>query len=275
VRGLHWREWLIEAAGLGIFMVSAGLFGTLLFSPRSPLAQAIEAPLSRRALMGLAMAATAAVLVYSPWGRRSGAHFNPATTWTFFRLGKVEPVDAIAYPVAQLVGGLAGVLLVAGLVGAPFTDPPVGFVATRPGRFGEGVAFAAEVAIAALLMLVVLFVSNRPRIARYTGLAAATLVFLYITFEDPLSGMSLNPARSLASIVPSGDVTGLWIYLTAPFVGMLAAAEIYRRLPGHRPVFCAKLHHDDASACPFRCGYCRHAGGEETGSPAAASNPAP
>lgn len=256
---LHWREWLIEAAGLGLFMVSAGLFGTLLFSPDSPVSRSLGEPVARRALMGIAMAATAAALIYSPWGRRSGAHFNPATTWTFFRLGKVEPADAIAYPVAQLIGGLVGVELVARFVGKPFTSPPVAWVATRPGRFGEGVAFAAETAIAALLMLVVLFVSNRPRIARFTGLSAATLVFLYITFEDPLSGMSLNPARSLASIVPSGDLAGLWVYLTAPLLGMLGAAELYRRLPGHLPVLCAKLMHDADAPCPFRCGYCRHA----------------
>lgn len=256
---LHWREWLIEAGGLGLFMVSAGLFGTLLFSSASPLAPVLPTPLARRALMGLAMGATAAALIYSPWGRRSGAHFNPATTWTFFRLGKVERADAIAYPAAQIAGGLAGVLFVAALLGEAFTARPVAWVATRPGRFGAGVAFAAEVAIAALMMLVVLFISNRPRIARFTGLAAATLVFLYITFEDPLSGMSLNPARSLASILPSGDLTGLWIYLSAPLVGMLGAAELYRRLPGHWPVLCAKLHHDETTPCPFRCGWCtRH-----------------
>ncbi|MEO8275322.1 MAG: aquaporin [Thermoanaerobaculia bacterium] len=258
MKNLHWREWLIEAGGLGLFMVSAGLFATLLFSPGSPVSHRIGSPLALRALMGLAMGATAAALIYSPWGRRSGAHFNPATTWTFYRLGKVAPVDAIAYPIAQFAGGLAGVVAVSLLVGRPFEERPVDWVATRPGQYGPGVAFAAEVAIAFILMTVVLEVSNRPRFARFTGMCAAALVFLDITFEAPLSGMSLNPARSLASIVPSMDFTGVWIYLTAPLLGMLGAAELYRRWPGIRPVLCAKLHHDDSSPCPFRCGFCRH-----------------
>lgn len=254
----HWREALMEAAGLGLFMVVAGLCGTLLEAPASPLRGALGDPLLRRALMGLAMGATAVALIYSPWGRRSGAHLNPAVTWTFWRLGKVERADALLYPLAQLAGGLVGVLLVAAGAGEPFRRPPVDWVATRPGPWGEGAAFAAEVAISALLMGVVLWISNRERWRRYTGLAAGALIALYITFEAPVSGMSLNPARTLASAIPAGDFSALWVYLSAPLVGMLLAAELYLRLPVCAPVRCAKLHHDETSSCPFRCGYCRH-----------------
>src|SRR5690242_13308176 len=87
---VHWREALMEALGLCLFMVSAGVFGTLLEYPGSPIHRAISDPFARRALMGLAMGLTAIGLVYSPWGRRSGAHLNPAFTWTFFRLGRVR-----------------------------------------------------------------------------------------------------------------------------------------------------------------------------------------
>jgi aquaporin Z len=252
----HWREALIEAAGLGLFMISAGLFGTLLEAPGAPLRAAIDDPFLRRALMGVAMGATAIALIYSPWGRRSGAHFNPATTLTFFRLGKVERADALLYPAAQLAGGVLGVLLVAGALGPAFTAKPVDWVATRPGATSLAAAFGAEAAMTALLMTVVLHVSNRERIRRYTGLCAGALVALFITFEAPLSGMSLNPARTLASAIPSGDLSALWIYLLAPPLGMLAAAELYLRFAG--PVRCAKLDHDDSTPCPFRCGWCRH-----------------
>jgi aquaporin Z len=248
----------MEAAGLGLFMVAAGLFATLLEAPASPLRAELGDPLLRRALMGLAMGATAVGLIYSPWGRRSGAHLNPAVTWTFWRLGKVEGADALLYPLAQLAGGLVGVLLVAALAGAPFTTPPVDWAATRPGPRGEGAAFVAEVAISALMMGAVLVISNRERWRRFTGFAAGALVALYITFEAPLSGMSLNPARTLASAIPAGDFSALWVYLAAPLLGMLLAAELYLRLPASRAVRCAKLHHDDSSPCPFRCGYCRH-----------------
>jgi aquaporin Z len=111
LRGLrgHWPEYLIEAAGLGVFMLVACVFGTLLGHPASPVVRAVPDALARRALMGVAMGLTAIGLIYSPWGRRSGAHFNPATTLTFWRLGKVASADAALYALAQAVGGIAGV----------------------------------------------------------------------------------------------------------------------------------------------------------------------
>src|SRR5262245_16438024 len=90
----HWPEYLMEAAGLGIFMISAGLFTTLIEYPGSPLNHMIASRFVRRGLIGLAMGVTAIVLIYSPWGQQSGAHYNPAVTLTFFRLGKVRPWDA-------------------------------------------------------------------------------------------------------------------------------------------------------------------------------------
>jgi aquaporin Z len=125
-------------------------------------------------------------------------------------------------------------------------------VVTVPGEAGVAVAFLAEVAITFVLMLTVLFVSNAPRLARYTGLFVGGLVFLYITFEAPLSGMSMNPARSFASAFLSGNWTGWWVYFTAPPLGMCLASELYVRLRGPAGVRCAKLHHDN----PYRCIFC-------------------
>ena len=80
----------MEAALLGGFMVSACLFSVVLFHPGWPAARLLPDPLARRALMGLAMGATAIALNYSAWGKQSGAHYNPAVTLTFTRLGKVD-----------------------------------------------------------------------------------------------------------------------------------------------------------------------------------------
>ena len=251
----HWPEVLIEAGGLGLFMISAGVFATLLYSPLSPLVGHLPGGLLRDALMGLAMGTTAIGLIYSPWGQRSGAHFNPSVTLTFLRLGKIDPADALLYVGAQAVGGTVGVLLVRRLFGAAFTQAPVRYVATVPGASGAGVAFVAEVLISALLMTAVLWISNG-RFARITGLVAGSLVALYITFEAPLSGMSMNPARTLASAVPSGIWDGFWIYLLAPPLGMLLAAEGYRAVRGLSRVYCAKLNHSDDHRCIFRCRYC-------------------
>jgi aquaporin Z len=249
----HWPEYLAEALGLGLFMVSASLFGTLLFHPASPAGHLVSDGLTRRLLMGVAMGATALVLIYWPPGRRSGAHLNPATTLTFWRLGKVAGPDAAWYALSQTLGGLAGILVAATLLGRALADPAVDYVATVPGSSGAAVAFLAEVLITGLLMSVVLTVSNTPRLAAYTGIVAGALVAVYITVESPVSGMSMNPARSLASAVPSGHWDALWIYFVAPPLGMLLAAELYVRRLGLSRVFCAKLNHRAGSRCIFRC----------------------
>jgi aquaporin Z len=217
----------------------------------------------RRALMGLAMGATAVAIIFSPWGQQSGAHMNPSVTLGFLRLGKVQPWDAAFYVVAQFAGGLAGVLLSRALLGGALEHPAVQYVVTLPGRRGAGVAFLAELAIAFVMMATVLVVSNGP-LARWTGLAAGALVALYITFEAPLSGMSLNPARTLGSAVPAATWTALWVYFVAPPLGMLAAAEAYASARGPQGVFCAKLHHQNDRRCIF-CAGAPAGGGREEG----------
>lgn len=250
----HWPEYLIEACALGLFMISACLFAIVLEHPDSVARQAIPDALTRRLLMGMAMGGTAMALIYSPWGRRSGAHMNPSVTLTFLRLGKIAPVDALFYMAAQFVGALVATLLAATVARMALAHPAVHFAATVPGPRGPWVAFAAEVAISFVLMLTVLAVSNRPRLAHLTGVAAGLLVATWITFEAPLSGMSMNPARTVASAVPAGALSPLWIYFTAPPLGMLLAAETWRAARGARSVACAKLHHDPAFRCIFRCG---------------------
>jgi aquaporin Z len=249
----HWREYLMEAAELGIFMVSACTFGVLLEYPGSPIHQAIADPLVRRVLMGLAMGLTATSIIYSPWGQQSGAHFNPSVTLTFFRLGKVRGWDALFYALAQFAGGITGVWLAAAVLQGALK--PVNYVATVPGGYGVGTAFLAEVVITFIQMTVVLNVSNRKNIARYTGLFAGTLVATYITLEAPISGMSMNPARTFGSAFSAQLWTALWIYFTAPPLGMLLAAEVYLRLEGRQKVFCAKLHHHNNKRCIFRCNF--------------------
>ena len=202
--------------------------------------------------MGAAMGLTAIAISYSPFGRRSGAPMNPAVTLTFFRLGKIGGVDALFYVVAQFAGGVAGLLCATWLLGGLPADRSVNYVATVPGDSGTAVAFAAEAFISFGLMTAILQVSNRPRLAPFTGLCAGILVMAYITFEAPLSGMSMNPARSFGSAVFAGAWDSLWIYCTAPLAGMLAAAELYVHQHGAARVWCAKLHHA-SGPCHFRC----------------------
>lgn len=251
----HWPEYLMEASGLGLFMISAAVFGTLLEHPDSPVHRAIPDPDLRRALMGLAMGLTAIGLIYSPWGKQSGAHLNPAVTLTFFRLGKIETPDAVFYVLAQFLGGLAGILLMAAVIGPLLAHMNVNFVATVPSSAGPKVAFVVEVAIAFILMGAVLVVSNQSKLASFTGLLAGCLIAVYVFVAGPISGFSMNPARTFASAVPAQVWTAFWIYFTAPPLGMLLAAECYVRLKGAEAVFCAKLDHHRPRRCIFRCRY--------------------
>jgi aquaporin Z len=251
----HWPEYLCEAFGLALFMVSAALFAALLEHPTSPVRHALPDPVSRRALMGVAMGLTGILNVYSPWGRRSGCHLNPAVTLTFACLGKVAWRDAVPYIVAQFIGGTLGLAAAGAALGQTLAHPSVGWVATTPGPRGAGVAFVAEACISFGLMTLVLCAGNSRRTAPLTGVFVGLLIALYITFEAPLSGMSMNPARTLASAWPAQAWTGLWIYFTAPALGMGAAALTYRMIPGLRAVACAKLHHDTVTRCIFRCSF--------------------
>lgn len=250
----HWPEYLIEGWALGMFMVSAGVFTTLFEYPGSPLRQAFENADARRGMIGIAMGLTAIALIYSPWGQRSGAHMNPAVTLTFLRLKKIARWDAMMYVTAQFAGGTLGVLLVTIACRSAFTEPPVSYVVTVPGAQGALPAFAAEFAISALLMAMVLHVSNSQRYAQYTGLGAGLLVAIYIALEAPLSGMSMNPARTFASAWPADVWIGFWIYFTAPVLGMQCAAAWYMRPYCRREAGCAKLLHSKTQRC-IHCGY--------------------
>jgi aquaporin Z len=249
----HWPEYLMEAAGLGVFMISVCVFGALLEHPVSPVHQTIRDPTVRTILRGQARGLTAVGLVYSPWGKQSGAHFNPAVTLTFCWLGKVAAWDACFYTVAQFLGGLAGVLLTAALLGRWVADPPVNCAVTVPGPAGQAVAFLAEFLISFGLMLAVLIASNTRRAARFTGLFAGALMAIYFVVERPYSGVSMNPARTFASATHAMIWRGLWLYFAAPLLGMVLAGEVYLLSFGR--VYCAKLHHDNDKRCIFHHGH--------------------
>lgn len=253
----HYPEYLMEAAGLGIFMIAAVLVTALVEHPYSPLHQSL-APLDglvRRCLIGVAMGLTAIGLIYSPWGKQSGAHLNPVVTLTFFRLKKIKPWDACFYILSQFLGGLLGVGLAASVLGVAIAHPAVNYAVTQPGSAGAGIAWLAELTISFGMMLMVLVVSNHPSQGRYTGLYAGALIAIYITLEAPLSGMSMNPARTVASATLAQYWVDIWVYFTAPLAGMLLAAEVYIRWQGRKAVRCAKLHHHNHKRCIFNCSY--------------------
>jgi aquaporin Z len=167
-----------------------------------------------------------------------------------------HPADLLTvvfYVLAQFLGATLGILAAWGLYGQAFASPPVAFIATLPGRSGVGTAFVAEAAMSMALMFTVLLVSRHERWSRYTGVVAGMLVATFITFEAPLSGMSMNPARTLASALPSGLWHAAWIYFTAPVLGMWTAARLYN-LSDPKPE-CARLCTHSLRFPCIHCGY--------------------
>lgn len=252
----NWKVYGMEAICLGLFMISASFFGTVLEYPGSAIREALPNDFIRLVLMGFAMGITATLINYSPMGKLSGAHMNPAVTFTFFRLDKIKLIDAIFYTAFQCVGGILGVVLMKNLLGSAFADSHVNYVVTAPGKPGVLVAFILEVVIAFAMMTMVLTTANRPKLSKYTGAIAGLFVMTYVIVSGPVSGFSMNPARTIASAIPAMQFHAFWIYMTAPFIGMFAAAAFYKRVNG--AVYCAKMHHSNSYRCIFNCEYCAH-----------------
>jgi len=254
----HWPLYLYEAAELAIFMISACFFTVWLFDPAYPAFHMLPSNAFRRLFMGIAMGLTAVLIIHSPMGKRSGAHFNPSITLAYFRLGKVGRWDAMFYILFQFLGGVFGVGISALCLGSMLADPTVDYAVTVPGKAGTVAAFGAEFLMAILLMGVVLWFSNRPKLASYTSYLVGFLIMCYILVFAPVSGFSINPARTTGSAIFAHLWTAIWLYFLAPIAGMMLAAEIHLRTYGADGILCAKLHPDPAYPCPFFCHFPQH-----------------
>jgi aquaporin Z len=241
----------MEAGELALYMFFACAFATLLQHPASPVRELINSILARRALYGLAMGSTVIGIIATPWGKQSGGHFNPAITLTFYRLGKVEFWDALFYATAQFSGATSGVAIAAYLLREAPQNSAVRYAVTVPGAYGNAGAFIGELTISFVLMFTILFVTNRKELARYTPYFVGALYAIFIAFETPLSGMSMNAARTFGSAFRASYWRAIWIYFIAPTLGMLCAADIFLRVPGGAVPYCAKLHHANNKQCIF------------------------
>jgi aquaporin Z len=260
---IHWREYLMEASELGALMLCICLFGAVLYSNASPLIRFALSRSEDAAIMGACVAATTWAIIRSPFGRRTGAHFNPAITLTYFCLGRIHRWDAFCYVMAQFSGALAGVFIARQILGRSLSAEPVRYVVTTPGSHGGAAAFLAEFLLSALLMGVVLFATNHRALAQFSPLLVAAVTVFYFALCSSISGFSVNPARTFSSALFAWVWRGIWIYFVAPCLGMLAAAGLYVRAFGTNGVYCAKVFHDLHSTCPFPCRFIQVEHGRE------------
>ncbi len=227
----RWKLYLIEAWALGMFMMATCLFAILFEHPDFYIRQHMPDAMGRRVIMGIAIGITAVLLIYSPWGKRSGAHMNPAFTIANWQMDRITTFDAGFYIIAQFTGGFLGVWVFKVLLPSYMANPSIAYVVTIPGMVpgSEWIALILEFLISFILLFTVLHLSNYERLSRFTGYFVGILLFFYITFEAPYSGMSINPARTVASSWHAGNWTSVWIYFTGPVSGMLCAGMLFRK----------------------------------------------
>jgi aquaporin NIP len=151
-------------------------------------------------------------------GDRSGAHLNPAVTIAFAVAGRFRFADVPGYILAQLIGAFAASILLKLL----FPDHSTLGATIPAGSAAQ--SFILETVLSFMLMFVILAVSTGPKERGITaGIAVGGVVCLEAMFAGPISGASMNPARSIAPAVVSGHLTHLWLYITAPILGALLA----------------------------------------------------
>ncbi|HWZ22301.1 MAG TPA: aquaporin [Cytophagaceae bacterium] len=223
------KLYLSEGLGLGIFMFSAGFFSILIEHPDFYVREIITIDIIRRFFIGLTMGLTALFIIHSSFGKKSGAHINPAVTLTFLRLNHISKKDAFFYIIFQFLGGSLGLYLISVLMPESIKHPLINYIITIPGKEGLGLAFLLEFIISFFLILTVLVTSAHSILSKYTSYCVAALITLYITFEAPYSGMSMNPARTFSSAIVANVWTDFWIYCIAPVLAMLSAGEVWLR----------------------------------------------
>jgi aquaporin NIP len=169
-------------------------------------------------------------MVYAS-GHLSGAHLNPAVTIAFVLTRHFPRAEALAYLLAQL----AGALVAAGLLAAIWPGDPAALGTTLP-SVGTGSAFVYEVVLTAFLMFVILAVATDTRaVGAAAAIAIGGTVGLDALFGGPITGASMNPARSLGPALVSGELHDLWLYLLAPVAGAALGAVAYQMVRGKHP----------------------------------------
>ena len=242
-RQLHWPEYGAELLGTA-WLVLLGLSAVVFdFGTGLPVSRLIPDRSARLLITGLLFAGSGSLVAISPLGRLSGAHINPSVSLAFWVQGKMRFYDLVGYVIGQLLGAILGETLLVLIWGGYAASVHNGM--TLPGAgYPLWLVFLAEVALTALLVfLIFLFVSSH-RLMHWTPLMAWLLIATMVWQEAPISGTSLNPARSLAPALLSWFWTDQWLYCIAPPLGALLAVAAFRLFTAsERDVLTGKLFH--------------------------------
>ncbi len=178
--------------------------------------------------LGIPFAALAAfiallIAVYA-FGKISLAHFNPAVTIGYYITGHITKIQVLYYLIAEITGALLGSFFIQSFIGK---EAHLGSN-TPDHDYTIFLIFSVEVLASMMLMGVIFYVVYTKGLRGFSGVAIGGIVGLDILFLAFISGASMNPARALAPALLSGALDDLWIYLTAPYVGTVIAAFLFR-----------------------------------------------
>ena len=238
----HWPEYGAEFVGTA-WNVFVGLSAVVFnMAPGMPGGRLVPDMSLRLLVTGLIFAGSGSLYTISPWGRLSGSHINPSVTLAFWFCGKVRGHDLLGYLAAQFLGGTLGALLIALVWRGHAVD--VGNGRTLPGvGWTAGAAFFVEFVMTFAYVLGILCFVSRPRLLNWTPLMNWIVVAGLVWLAAPISGTSLNPARSFGPALVSGQWHAQWIYMLAPPLGAMLAAGVFPFLVGGGKVLTAKLAH--------------------------------
>lgn len=216
MRGEGVGIWARRAIAEGI-----GTFFLVLIGPGAVMVDAYTGGVIGHAGIALAFAFVVLAMIYTI-GHLSGAHINPAVTLAFWAAGRFPGREVVPYVLAQSAGAVLASLTLLGILG------PVGKLGATVPAIPVGGAFAVEFLLSFALMFVIMAVATDERVADgFAGVAVGLTVGFDAMMGGPLTGASMNPARSLGPAVASGIWTAHWLYWVAPVAAMIVAARLY------------------------------------------------
>jgi aquaporin Z len=242
----HWPEYGAELLGSAFLVFIAVSAVTLTFGSGSPLAAVLPKSSARRLIAGLILATSGPLVALSPLGKLSGAHLNPALSLAFWLQGKMHPHDLVSYLGSQLLGAVLGAGL-AVLIWKEWAARVHNGVTAPPGMgYSIWGVFLSEMGLTYLLVLAIFLFLSSHRLMRWTPLMSWLLVAFIYWLVAPISGSSLNPARSFGPALVSWFWRDQWVYVLASPIGALLAVGLFRLLNGGgiHDVLTPKLFHD-------------------------------
>jgi aquaporin Z len=254
-QAVHLWEWAAEGTGTS-FVLFCTLTATY-WTERlgSTFVRGNQSTGLRLVVMGAVIAVSAAVVAYSPVGRLSGGHLNPAVTVAFWLQRRVSPIDLMGYVMSQVTGAIVGIAAARLVWGRVLASPAIRWgVVSSQHQWSTLAAGAAEVLVSTVFIGTVIAMLSHRRTARFTPTVVATVVVVMVWLVAPYTGVAFNPARGLGSAVFSGDFGFVNVYVTAPVLGAALAVGLWT-LTGRRALT-ASIYHDPSYPSTMRCEIC-------------------